>query len=192
MNKTHLAGALCAAVITLLTAPANAELVPRLNGQAAYDTVLDITWLTDADLSGARSWDMLLAWVDSLNEASYLGFDDWRMASMSVNAGLPTGTATSVVDCSTTAATKTGQTCRDNELGYMYHHNLGIIASPNKTGSYTIGKVRLTDIQPFYWSGTEFDSNTAGNFYFNVGDQFNLIKRNGNYAWVVRSGDVNK
>ena len=31
--------------------------------QAAYDTVLDITWLTDADFSGNGNWDTHVAWA---------------------------------------------------------------------------------------------------------------------------------
>ena len=186
MNKTHLVGALCAVLFTFVTVPANAELISRLGGQAAYDTVLDITWLTDADFGGSNTWTNLVAWVDSLNKANHLGFDDWRLASMSVDAGLPLGTATHVYDCSMA----TELACRDNELGYMYYNNLSIVASSNKTGTFFVNGVRLSNVQRFYWSGTEYDSNGAWSFYFNVGDQFNLVKRGSSHGWVVRSGDV--
>ena len=186
MNKLHLAGALCAVLFTLVTVSANAELVSRLGGQAAYDTALDITWLTDAGLSGVKTWAGLIAWVGSLNTANHLGFDDWRLASMSVDAGLPLGKATHVYDCSIA----TEAACRDNELGYMYYHNLGIVAFPKRTGTFFVNGVTLTDVQSFYWSGTEHDSSSTWNFYFSIGVQASNNKRNGTYGWVVRSGDV--
>ena len=38
------------------TAVANAALVSRLNGQAIYDTDLNITWLADANLAATDSF----------------------------------------------------------------------------------------------------------------------------------------
>lgn len=35
---------------------ANAALLSRLGGQAVYDTVLDITWLTDVNTGGLMTW----------------------------------------------------------------------------------------------------------------------------------------
>ena len=57
MNKLRILGALCAVSFTFTSVSANAALVSRLGGAAAYDTVLDITWVTDASLSGANTWD---------------------------------------------------------------------------------------------------------------------------------------
>ena len=131
MNKSRLLGAVCAAVFTFITTSSHSTLLSRLGGAAAYDDALDITWLTDADLSGRQRWDThlfpdkLFDWIDSLNTAEHLGFNDWRLASMSVSApvgSLPdTTVASSVIDCS--SATEVD--CRDNELGYMYYQNMG-------------------------------------------------------------------
>ena len=58
-----------------------AELLPRLGGQAQYDTELDITWLTDANASagyyceatnqtytdGRMPWDCANTWAGELN-----------------------------------------------------------------------------------------------------------------------------
>ena len=174
-----------------MVVPAEATLMSRLGGQAAWDDELDITWLTDADLSGVGTWQDQLDWVAGLNTATYLGFDDWRLASMSVSAGLPTGTKASVVNCS--SATTTEAQCKDNELGYMFYYNLGGSLFDNLTGNQTVGDVTLTDIKSFYWSGTEFDSLVAWRFRFDRGVQFNVRKddRNFNYyGWAVRAGDV--
>ena len=185
MNKPRLIGALCAVLFTFITASANAALVSRLSGAAAYDDVLDITWLTDADLSGANTWDNQLTWVAGLNTANHLGFDDWRLASMSVAAGLPTGTTTSVVDCSTA----TEAACRDSELGYMYWQNMGGTGD-DKRGTQTVDGVLLTDVQSVYESGTEFDSSDVWLFNYSVGFQNNLSKGINFYGWAVRAGDV--
>lgn len=41
--------------------------------RAAYDDVLDITWVTNAALSGLGNWDDQVDWAANLQ---YLGFDD--------------------------------------------------------------------------------------------------------------------
>ena len=163
----------------------------RLDGAAAYDSVLDITWTTDASLGGYGNWYDKLDWVSDLNTANHLGFDDWRLASMAVAAGVPTGTTASVVDCGSASQVE----CEDNELGYMYYHNLD--------GNQTVDGVDLTNIQFGYWSGTEFDSEDAWLFLFGdglgqgrEGDQFSDGKDGGDvsffngYGWAVRDGDV--
>lgn len=193
MNKLRLLNAVWAVLFTFIAASANAALVSRLGGQAAYDSVLGITWLTDAGLSGVNNWDNQLVWVSSLNTANYLGYNDWRLASMSVSKNGGTGTTTSVVDCSSKVAS-----CQDNELGYMFYKTLGGNPGDDLTGNQTVGGVTLTNIQSEYWSGTEFDTSRAWKFNFQDGSQSSDIKDGGKaisgtshaWAWAVRSGDV--
>ena len=189
MKKSRILGVLCAVFFTFASVSANAALVSRLGGAAAWDGVLGITWLTDADLSGSDTWDNQLAWIASLNAensgAGHLGFNDWRLASMSVSAGVPTGTTTSVVNCSSA----TEEQCKDNELGYMYYYNLGG-SGDNQTGDHTIGDVTLTDVRSDYWSGTEYDSSIAWHFFFGGGFQDVNSKDYNFYGWAVRAGDV--
>jgi len=183
MKRSHLIGALGAMLTIFVSLPANAALVSRLGGAAAYDTVLDITWVTNASLSGADTWDNQVTWAANLN---YLGFDDWRLASMSVATGVPTGTTTSVVDCSTA----TEQACRDSELGYMYYYNMGGNPGDIKTGDQTVDGVLLTKIVTGYWSGTAFDSINTWLTAFNNGHQFTMDKTFVSFGWAVRTGDV--
>ena len=91
MKKSHLLSAVCAVLFSLITVSANAALHGRLpltpggtDYQAAYDDVLNITWVTNASLSGSHTQNILRYWVETLN---YLGFDDWRLASMKAPAG---------------------------------------------------------------------------------------------------------
>jgi hypothetical protein len=187
MKRSRIPGAVFACIFSLLfTTTADAELHSRLGGAAAYDDALNITWLTDAALSGSNSWTNQLDWVAALNSANYLGFSDWRLASMSVAAGLPTGTATSVVDCSTIWK----PLCRDNELGYMFFHNLGGSVSQDLTGNQTVGNVTLTNIQRVYWSATESGITNAFMIHFDSGFGVWSPKNGLRHAWAVRAGDI--
>jgi hypothetical protein len=91
--------------LLLVGGGAQAALVDVGNG-LINDTVLNITWVADAGLSnsqlgGTAQWQPLVNWAAGL---VYGGYDDWRLASMSVLAGTPTGSTDSVVtsaDCAT-------------------------------------------------------------------------------------------
>ena len=192
MKKPHLIGALCAVLFTFNTISANAALVSRLSGNAAWDDELGITWLTDASLSGSQSWAGQLSWIDSLNAensgAGHLGFNDWRLASMSVAGGLPTGIRNSsdMIDCNSSSQAD----CEDNELGYMYMYNLGTITDANKSGTHTIGDVTLTGIQNFYWSGTRGGPVHYWTTSYTDGVQLRYTSDYNYYGWAVRAGDV--
>ncbi|MEL7447595.1 MAG: dockerin type I domain-containing protein [Pseudomonadota bacterium] len=185
-SKTAASTTLALVLLATLPSYAPAELHSRLGGTAAYDDALDITWLTDASASGAGSWDDQLAWVVTLNQAAHLGFTDWRLASMSTSGGLPVGQSSDIVDCSTIWQ----PLCADNELGYMFFHNLGGTTGQDLTGTRTIGGVTLENIQPLYWSGTQSGTSNAWMYHFDIG--FGVWSpRNGmRYGWVVRDGDV--
>jgi hypothetical protein len=116
-----------------------------------------------------------------LGRSVYQGFEDWRLASISVAAGLPTGATNSVVDCSTATELES----RDNELGYMFYRNLGGMLGDDLTGDQGL----FTDIQDFYWSGTESSSTFAWNFLYDNGGQDNSFKGFDLLAdWAVRAG----
>lgn len=173
----------------LLSSGAQAALIGRLpftpggtDYQAAYDDVLDITWLTNAGISGTATWANQVAWADNLDS---LGFDDWRLATLS-----DTSPTTSVFNCSS----GTAAACADagNELGYMFHHNMGGSLGDNKAGIQTVDGVALTGIQSVHWSGTEFNSLFAWDFVFSFGggNQNGSVMTNTLSGWAVRSGDV--
>lgn len=168
---------------------AQAALLDAGNG-LVDDTVLNICWVADAGLSAAQdqldgpaTWGELVTWANTLD---YGGYQDWRLASMSVAAGTPTGSTDTVVDCET----DTEQNCRDNELGYMYRYYLPGNFGDNKTGNQTVGDVTLTGIQSAYWSGTEFALSPNLALYFRPDVGFRLFdnKVNQAYGWAVRPG----
>jgi hypothetical protein len=176
--------------LLLVGGGAQAALVDVGNG-LINDTVLNITWVADAGLSnsqlgGTARWQPLVDWAEDL---VYGGYDDWRLASMSVLAGTPTGSTDSVVmaaDCATDEVA-----CRDNELAYMYTHYLS--GGSNRTGNQTVGDVTLTNIQDTYWSGTEEATRDfeAWRFAFNNGlGPASPNKINLGSGWAVRDGLV--
>jgi hypothetical protein len=154
--------ALAVAAAVGFSGTANAVLSPRLSGLAVYDSELDITWLANANLAatmafglpvsgnesptddtieigstGRMEWDTAKAWIAAMNNADggtgYLGFNDWRLASMSVVGGVPAVSAYPVVDCSTSSEPD----CQTNELGYMYYYNLTPSTDPPPTNVNT-------------------------------------------------------
>ena len=164
----------------------HAELQSRLGGAAAYDTALGITWLADAGLSGAADWDTQLSWIDALNAQSYLGISDWRLASMSVAGGLPVGSASQVVDCSTIWQ----PLCADNELGYMFYHHLQGESGGSMTGTHVVDGVTLTNVQALYWSGTRSGNTNAWMYHFDLGFGVWSPQSAARFGWAVRDGDI--
>jgi hypothetical protein len=166
---------------------ASATLLDR-GPNLVYDDVLNITWTRDANLpdSSGLTWAQANAFAANL---VFGGFDDWRLPYASVAAGA--GPAAAVLNSCTGAGGTDEVACRDNEMGYMFYYNLDGNLGDNKTGNQTaVGGEMLTNIQPGYWSGTQFDSSGAWLFSFenggqSVGGMTGLLP-----AWAVRPGDV--
>lgn len=159
-----------------------------------YDDVLDITWLQDAnwvqtsgfDSDGLMTWNEAVAWAEGLVFGDY---DDWRLPSVSVSSGLPTGLAshTDVVDCSTASEID----CRDNEMGYRFYQYLDGLFGDDLRGDQTTAEgVDLFNIQSNHWSGSYFDGVHAWRFRFLGGGSDALGRLNLLTAWAVRDGDV--
>lgn len=212
MNKSHLLGALSAGLCVLFTASVQAVAVSGqgtwestlqgrdLDGnpstyEAYYDTVLDITWLTDAHLAASQlfglpldtslgpypgdpsgydgyiwtieyfdmNWPGAKFWVDEMNNASYLGSNDWRLPTLS-------------------------------ELASMYTDTLGNTPS---SGSANTGPFQNMQWDA-YWSGDEYQLNTDMAWFF----AFDLGGSGGGFAdyddksygfsgvWTVLDGDI--
>ena len=172
--------------------------------EAYYDTVLDITWLADAnyaqtsgfDSDGRMTWASAVAWANSLVVGTY---DDWRLPTVTdigtsgctYGAGnLSYGTGG---DCGYNVDTATG------ELASLWYDTLGNTPYYSTTGTSAQAGWGLSNTGPFsnlqsgvYWSGTEYAPVTgdAWNFYTGYGYQDYPGKYHDYYAWAVRSGDV--
>lgn len=163
--------AVCAALCLLGANAANANLESRLSGQAVYDTDLNITWLTNADLRatntfgvpleygwGISSWNTAQSWISAMNAASYLGLNDWRLPTVSpVN---PSGlNYTFSYDGSTDVGYNI--TSKNSEMAYLWVVELGNKGVLDTSGSPQSGWGPI-NTGPFtnlrwgaYWSGTE-------------------------------------
>ena len=167
-----------------LVGSASATLMDR-GADLVYDDVLNITWTRQAGDGVLRNWANSKTWAAGLVVD---GLSGWRLPWASVLAGA--GPTNSVVTCSTA----TELACRDNEMGYMFYHDLGGTVGQDKTGTQTaLGGQVLTGIQhsSFYWSGSERFPDFPWNFNFGNGiQQSSFGEGNFNFAWAVRAGDV--
>jgi|GEM_PF-1727892 len=168
--------------------------IPFLNNGLVYDDVLDITWQKNANLAatepfgvsfpaytnGRMDWDTANLWIDAMNEANYLGYDNWRLPGF-----------TGIARCS-------NWNCTDSELGYMFYINMGATADNSiLDGSNTDNLALFDNLQTFrssaYWLGEEniYRADSAWSFYTRFGFQNNYFyKYNAFHPWAVRSGDV--
>jgi len=188
---------------------ANAALVSRLGGLAYYDTVLDITWLQDANYAqtsgynadGAMTWAAANAWAASLTVA---GIGGWRLpdtnpvdgAAFDYNLSFD-GSTDYGYNISAPGTIYAGST--GSEMAYMSYNNLGNLGYCDTAGAcpqigWGLGNTGpFSNVQFSYWSATGYtpDTDDAWFFAFNGGYQSNIPKTTGTtYAWAVHSGDV--
>jgi hypothetical protein len=144
----------------------------RLGGQAYYDDVADLTWLADANPTGATmNWAATNAWVAGLNISGVTG---WRLpSSLNSDGSGPCGPASS---------------CTDSEMGNLYYNVLGNAAGGPLTNTSPFSNVQSNH----YWSSTEVAPNpsSAWFFGFNSGSQSHISKGVGKFGWAVQSGNV--
>jgi hypothetical protein len=164
-----------------LSASVRADLEPGLNGQVVYDTDLDITFVADANLHGARmSWSAANDYIDSLNAQNFLGSDNWRLPVADPNC--------SQYGCDNMVS----------ELGHLFYEELngqqGSDLDPNQDDQVNqIGP--FTDIQQWwwYWTSTPVDG-MAGNvwaFSFSGGSQDRRSQSyNDHFVWPVTDGKL--
>ena len=172
--------ALAACALPLLRA--EPALVLSADGLTAYDSVNNITWLTDANLaassrlglpvcsgsssrlqtcvnaSGSMNYQSAAAWVAAMNTANYLGHNNWQ---------LPTTPLTDS-HCGRTGpnGSSFGFGCTAGALASLYNA-LGLkspstaVPIPNNTAG------PFTNLQPYlYWSGSNGASASDGNATF--------------------------
>lgn len=153
-----------------------------------YDTDLNITWLRNANVNGAKmNWTAANTWANGYSIGSY---SDWRLptalqpdatCSHSFNPGGPSGPQSY------------GFNCTGSEMGHLWYTELG-----NTAGSMT----NTGDFQALqaagYWSSADFA--TFVNYAWNFNMAWNFTPVNGGqggngkgdyfYAMAVRDGDV--
>lgn len=196
-----------------LSSGAQAALVNR-GGGLLYDTVLNVTWLQDAnyaktsgyDADGlfngdrARAWAFTLVYHDSVRNVDY---SDWRLAT---NTPLNGNNFTYHQASDGSSDVGHNITSSHSEMSYMYYVNLGLKGSIDVNNNFTedygifgngtvggqadVGPVRNLQ-SATYWSGRDTDFfYSAWAFRFDYGLQHRAGMINEYYAWAVRPGDV--
>ena len=166
--------------LCLLAGSANAVLTSRLGGQAYYDSVLNITWLANANLAGSNTfgvsgigstpadlgymnWNTANSWIGAMNGASYLGRTDWRLPKMIDinNDGCLNDIAFGGTDCGYNVVS-VGPNA--SEMASLYYQTLGNLAFFNTLGQ-PVGPFGIQFTAPFtnlgnflYWYGLETTS----------------------------------
>jgi hypothetical protein len=215
MKRLHMVSAFCAALICFNTTTSHAvgisgqgtwetTLVPRdLDGnpatvEAYYDTVLNITWLADAnyaqtsgyDGDGYMDWNTANAWAAGLNLNNISG---WRLPTITDTGTSGCDFAYTSTDCGYNVNIST------SEMAHMFYSTLGDKAYCDTFGNCPQAGWGLINSGPFsnlqvapYWSATEYyDTSTAWYFSFSNGWQNgDYIKFLLNSALAVHSGDV--
>lgn len=185
-----------AVVLLSIVTSANAALVSRLNGQAVYDTDLNVTWLANANHAatnsfgvggtnwtqpGMMNWYTAQSWIAAMNAdggSGYLGFNDWRLptAEYPINS----------FPCS-------GYNCTDSEMGHLYYSELGGVGYPTTLASSGDPDLALfSNIQnDWYWTSTPTSTKYVV-FEFNYGGSSKAFPDGTQpaFAWAVRTGDV--
>ena len=143
MKKARLLGAVCVCVLSITSMPSPAALINNGLG-LIYDDVLNITWAQPDTTT--KTWYDANSWVSGLTLG---GVSGWRLPYISVTAG--GGSFGLPVMCDTA----TELACRDNELGYMYYHNLGGIFGSSILTSGDPDLALFPTLQSSnYWTGT--------------------------------------
>jgi hypothetical protein len=177
--------------------------------EAYYDTVLDITWLANANYAGmTMNWSTANAWAAGLTLG---GYTDWRLPTTNPIDGTTAddatlsyiGTEDRGYNVSAPGTFYAGSTA--SEMAYMFYNTLGNLAycdpatstvsscSGLQTGWGLTNTGPFSNVQSnFYWSATEYAPSTSLAWYFDtyIGYQDGTNKPYNLYAWAVHTGDV--
>ncbi len=169
----------------LIGTSAQAELQSRANGTMVYDTETNLTWITDASLSGLLSQADAAQWAANL---TFGGVSDWRLPTVSPVNGVALN-----LDYSEDGSTDVGLNIagKNAELGYLYHVSLGNTSAGLANAGPFTGLVDPNNaLGPVFWTGTASEPGWGLSFFMGMGSQEPLFATESGYAWAVRVGDV--
>jgi hypothetical protein len=211
--KTPLLCSTLLAALVCVSGGAQASLVGRdINGNAVagnaassvflYDTVLNVTWLRNANANGLMNWTQANTWAANLVVGAY---DDWRLPTLGPVNGTSfnynfTNNGTSDHGFGATGA----GWGTASEMGPLFYVTLGNkgYCTPGAGGSSGCAEQpgwgltntgAFQNLQSgFYWSGLEYapDTGDAWDFLIGYGNAYPNYKGNSLYALAVRPGDV--
>jgi Protein of unknown function (DUF1566) len=187
---------LCTSLFLGLPLAAHASLVDR-GGGLIYDTDLNLTWLSNANLAqasayddGTNTTDGRMSWASATNWAASLnigGVSGWRLP-----ATLEPDPACTNLDGSPSGDNR-GFTCTGSEMGHLFYGELGGTVNHTIFDSLDPDLALFSNIQGQYWSGTTEAGfpDYAWDFVFTAGNQSDAFKTtNFMHGWAVHDGDV--
>ena len=171
-------------VVLAESSVANAALLSRLNGAAVYDTDLNISWATNANIAGPMTLDAASTWASSL---VIDGVSGWR---------LPVTTQPDSSCQFNNGGMSYGLSCTASEMGHLFYTELGGWAGYAITtyhnSPYELFSNFRTD--KYYWSSTVLasDASREWSFAFTGGYQYPYWPSDTAtfYALAVHNGDV--
>jgi hypothetical protein len=204
----RLISSLLSAIALFSAVNANAALIASANGQTIYDTDLNITWLSNANLAATNAFGLsygvnygtysngettvinsdgtmtaagAIKWITALNAANYLGYNDWRLPKNG--------------NCF-------GYFCTDSDMGHLFYNELGGVAGQSITVSHNSSYDLFQNVQdsrptPYgyslpgqYWSGGMAMQPWQAQYFSVGGDQYQYVYGENAYTMVVRTGQV--
>ena len=167
---------------------------------AFYDTVLDVTWLRDANVKGPMDWVTANGWANNLIVS---GFGGWRLPTM-IDTGAPgcDWSYAGGTDCGANVQTKNGAVVY-SEMAYLFYDTLGNKAycppgEPSCAGGPQLGwgltnSGDFQNLEPFYyWTDLDYAPAPGNPWFFRTSDgiQGNDAGNSEMYALAVHPGDV--
>ena len=201
MKKKRLA----VVVLLCVSGGAQASLVGRdINGNAVaggdassvflYDTMLNVTWLRDANANGSMNWTQANTWAANLVVGAY---DDWRLPTM-ISTPNTTFSYAGGTDYGFNVRTTSGSIVY-SEMASLWYDTLGNKSYYDTAGVGPQPDWGLTNTgafqnlqSNFYWSDLADAPGTRQAWFFNTGPgSQGLYDTTGSlYALAVRPGDV--
>ena len=194
-------------LLLALPRPSDAALQSRMDGQSYYDTLLNITWLTDANYAKTSGFSadgtmpdftVALSFVAHVNNQSapLLGRTDWRMTrSRSIGFNdvhlFGLGDNDNGFNVSAPGTAFAGSTA--SELPHLFYNTLGN-AGPCSVGGiacFTGPFENVVTGNTFYRSKAFAPIDPFTGFMFNNGFQWTGIEGyRESVVWLVRDGDI--
>ena len=196
-----------------------ASLIDRGHG-FIYDDVLDITWLQDARLAasstfgvsgiqsdGSMTWETGFEWIAAMNATNYLGFDSWRMPTLTPVNGVSFQYTVSYDGSTDRGFNNMSPTNELSHLFYVGLGNIGLCSADNATGSSadncennpydTWGLQNTGPFENFiagrYWTDvrhTDPDEDRAFDLDATFGQMGTGLTSGYKFVWAVTDGDI--